>query len=148
MERCGKENHIHLGPHDSKWSTFMPYVWSFCLNSSVWTNARQQLTNPGCSVPSSKPDPRCESVFSLKLEEKRHLHEFYCKVCTNFPLIKTPEFDKSSLTYYSSCFQILATPRARTIIYLKCTTSKDFTLWYSGTHINSPPGHLVHDILH
>lgn len=38
--------------------------------------------------------------------------------------------------YYSSCFQILVTPRAWTIINLKCITSKEFTPWHSGTHMS------------
>ena len=52
-------------------------------------------------------------------------------------------------SYYFSCFQILVTLRAQTIIYLKCITSKEFMLWHSGIHmsiLHLDTWYLIHHI--
>lgn len=108
--------------------------WSFSLYSYLWTDARQQLTNPRWNVQVQNWTLVVKVDFFFKLEGKLNLHEFYREVCTNFPLGKKTLKLKKVAQYYFSCFQILVISRAWTIIYLKCITSKEFMRWYSGTH--------------
>lgn len=49
---------------------------------------------------------------------------------------KKPKSEKDDFIFYFICFQILVTPRALTIIYQKCITSEEFTLWPLGTLVS------------
>lgn len=134
---------IHFGLHYWKWSVSTPYIWSF---SYLWTHAKQQLTNPRYTVEVQNLNLVVKVDFFLKLEEKLKYTSSNVK-CAQIFLWKTkPECEKGNLICYYSCFQILVTPRAWSIIYLKCIISSEFPLGHSGTHVSFPPGHLVHDI--